>query len=41
VSRQAISRELKRFESEGIIQLAYGQLRVMDEAALQRELGQA
>ena len=41
VSRQAISRELKRCESEGIIQLAYGQLRVMDEAALQRELGQA
>ena len=38
VSRQAISRELKRFESEGIIQLAYGQLRVMDEVALQREL---
>lgn len=41
VSRQAISRELKRFESEGIIQLAYGQLRVMDEVALQRELEQA
>ena len=41
VSRQSISRELKRFESEGIIQLAYGQLRVMDEVALQRELEQA
>jgi CRP/FNR family cyclic AMP-dependent transcriptional regulator len=38
VSRQAISRELKRLEAEGIIELAYGQLRVLDKAALQQEL---
>jgi CRP-like cAMP-binding protein len=38
VSRQAISRELKRLESEGIIALAYGQLRVLDMLALQQEL---
>jgi CRP/FNR family transcriptional regulator, cyclic AMP receptor protein len=41
VSRQAISRELKRLEAEGIIKLAYGQLRVTDKLALQRELDKA
>ncbi|WP_295875596.1 Crp/Fnr family transcriptional regulator [uncultured Zhongshania sp.] len=38
VSRQAISRELKRLEADGTIALAYGQLRVMNTVALQDEL---
>jgi CRP-like cAMP-binding protein len=38
VSRQAISRELKRLETEGVIELSYGKLRVLNKAALEREL---
>jgi len=38
VSRQAISRELKRLENDGVIELAYGKLRVMDPHALERAL---
>ncbi len=37
VSRQAISRELKRLETEGVIELSYGKLRVLNKAALERE----
>jgi CRP/FNR family transcriptional regulator, cyclic AMP receptor protein len=35
VSRQAISRELKRLEAEGMIRLAYGKLWIMDVEGLQ------
>ncbi len=38
VSRQAISRELKRLETEGIIELAYGKLRVLDKLGLEHQL---
>ncbi|CAA0092316.1 CRP-like cAMP-activated global transcriptional regulator [Zhongshania aliphaticivorans] len=41
VSRQAVSRELKRLEADGVIQLAYGQLRILDKAALKLELDRA
>ncbi|MBD2858666.1 Crp/Fnr family transcriptional regulator [Spongiibacter sp. KMU-158] len=36
VTRQAVSRELKRLESEGLIRLAYGKLWVLDQAGLQK-----
>lgn len=39
VSRQAISRELKRLETEGVIALTYGKVRVIDKAALEQQLG--
>ena len=38
VSRQAISRELKRLETEGVIALTYGKLRVIDKTALEQQL---
>ena len=37
VSRQAVSRELKRLEKSAVIGLAYGRLRILDECALRRE----
>ena len=37
VSRQAVSRELKRLEKAGLVALAYGRLRILDEDALRRE----
>lgn len=38
VSRQAVSRELKRFEKAGMIALSYGKLRILNSAALRAEL---
>ncbi|WP_372863879.1 Crp/Fnr family transcriptional regulator [Spongiibacter sp.] len=37
VSRQAVSRELKRLEKAGVIALAYGKVCVLDSDALRRE----
>ena len=37
VSRQAVSRELKRLEKAGLVALAYRRLRILDEDALRRE----
>jgi CRP-like cAMP-binding protein len=37
VSRQAVSRELKRLEKAGLIALSYGKLRVLDREGLRAE----
>ncbi len=37
VSRQAVSRELKRLEKAGLIAVAYGKVRILDSDGLRRE----